>query len=152
MHVKGGKEMGILTNSIKDLANLFGVQILSLKKYRKLLTYQTAIRQLGIQRANIEALLHVDENDNVRAQTEKFSTLSGANDGYAKKLNKALKQNTLAPNTERSNSMEDTLMAQYNECRIARMLLQEKLTTMELSQTSRTKTVKSTSTRSPLSS
>ena len=142
LRLKGKNKMRILINSFRRLTNLFGVQFLSQKNYKKLVASQEAITRLGIKHTSLEAFLNVDKNDNIKVQTEKFALLAGPSDSYFKKLDKTFKQNTLKPSTGSGNSIEDTHMAQYNEGRIARMLLQEKLTTMQLSETSKAKIAK----------
>lgn len=121
---------------------MFGVQFLSLKNYDKLLACQSAIVEMGIRPANLDDFVNVEPNDNVRVQTKKFAALASSSDSYFSKLNKTLKQNGVVTFSGDGNSIEDTHMAQYNEGRIARMLLQERLTSLELSKTSKTKTVK----------
>lgn len=139
--------MRILINSFRRFTNLFGFQFLSLKNYEKLLTYQTAMEQLGVRYSNLEQFINVDLNDNILVQTEKFAEFSNSSDSYFKKLNQTLKQTKAVSSNGEGNSIEDTYMAQYNEGRIARMLLQEKLNTLELRKPSKTKTVKRAKTR-----
>ena len=140
--------MRILINSFRRLANVFGIQVLRLKSYEKLLAYQVAMTRLGIRHSDIEALMDGDKNQNFRGQGQNSALASGSSDSYFKKLNKNLKQNLNAGSRGAGNSIEDNHLAQYNEGRIARMLLQEKLTSLELSQGSKTKTRKPATTRS----
>lgn len=140
--------MRVLIDSFRRLANIFGVQILRLKSYEKLLAYQVAMTRLGIRHSDLEALMDGDKSQNFRGQGQNSALKSGTSDSYFKKLNKNLKQNLNAGSRGAGNSIEDSHLAQYNEGRIARMLLQEKLTSLELSQASKTKTRKPATTRS----
>lgn len=140
--------MRVLINSFRRLANIFGIQVLRLKSYEKLLAYQVAMTRLGIRHSDLEALMEGDKSQNFRGQSQNASLSAGSSQKYFKKLNKNLQQNLTAGSRGAGNSIEDTHLAQYNEGRIARMLLQEKLTSLELSQASKSKTRKPSATRS----
>lgn len=140
--------MRIFINSFRRLANIFGIQVLRLESYEKLLAYQVAMTRLGIRHSDLEALMDGDKSQNFRGQGQNPALVSGSSENYFKKLNKKLKQNLNAGSRGAGNSIEDNHLAQYNEGRIARMLLQERMTSLELSQASRTKTRKPATTRS----
>lgn len=134
--------MRILISFFRRLTNVFGVQFLSLTTYKKLLSYQDAMTRLGIQPNQLEEFMKVDPADNVRLQTEKYAALASPNNNYFKALNKTLQEDKVAlPHTGDGN-LKDARLTQYNEVLIAQMLLKEKLTTIELSKTSKNKTNK----------
>ena len=80
-------------------------------------------------------------------QTEHFAKYTNSDNSYFNKLQKSFKSKH-AGSLGAGNSIENTHMAQYNEQRIARMLLQEKLTSLELSKKKAPKPRTKTSRRS----
>ena len=124
--------MRFLISILRKVINLFGIQFLSLKNYKKLVAYQAAMTQLGVRPSQLDVFINNDPDDDVRIQTERFATYANSSQSYFKKLQKLnffKAENALS---KKANSIQDNHMAQYNEARIAKVLLQEKLTNLEM--------------------
>lgn len=131
--------MRFLINLFRKITNIFGVQFLSLKNYQKLIACQNITTQLGIKHNELDGLLSVNSDLSVLDQTKKFAEHTSSADSYFKKIHKQISQNPSRSKGGAGNAIESGHMAQYNEGRIAKMLLQEKLTSLELSQVKNSK-------------
>jgi len=135
--------MRFLINLFRKIMNIFGVQFLSLKNYKKLVACQNVMTQLGVKHTQLDGLLSVNSDLDVLHQTEKFAEHANSADSYFKKIQKQINQNPSRSMGGAGNAIESGHMAQYNEGRIAKMLLQEKLTSLELSQKKNSKSASS---------
>ena len=121
-----------LISIFRKITNLFGIQFLSLKNYKKLVAYQAAMTQLGVRPNQLDVFIDNNPDDDVRVQTERFAAHANSSQSYFKKLQKSGLSKTGNAWSKAGNSIQDNHMAQYNEARIAKVLLQEKLTNIEM--------------------